>query len=221
MFYEIKNIKKSYKSGENLQEVLKGISFFVNEGERIAITGPSGCGKSTLLNIMGGIDKADSGELVFEGEYIEKLSEKKLTKLRLDKFGFVFQAYHLISTLTVEENIMVPILAKDIDADEEDVLQICKEIGLEDKIKKYPHQLSGGERQRVAVARAVISKPKIIFADEATGNLDEENSIQVMDVLSELAVKHKISLIFVTHDNSLLKYADRVINLCEGEYKDK
>lgn len=116
---------------------------------------------------------------------------------------------------------MVPILAKDIDADEEDVLQICKEIGLEDKIKKYPHQLSGEERQRVAVARAVISKPKIIFADEATGNLDEENSIQVMDVHSELAVKHKISLIFVTHDNSLLKYADRVINLCEGEYKDK
>lgn len=216
MLYKIENVKKSYNDGEDIQSVLRGVSFDINEGEIIAIIGPSGCGKSTLLNLIGGIDKADEGKMLFENDDITKYNEKKLTKLRLNNFGFVFQSYHLISSLTVRENIMVPILAKGLTPSEEEITKICEEVNIDSKMYRYPHQLSGGERQRVAVARAIASKPKIIFADEATGNLDESNSINVMESLTEMAKKYNISVVFVTHDASMLKYADRVISLKEG-----
>lgn len=212
MLYQIENIKKSYQANGECIEVLKGISFSVDYGERVAIVGPSGSGKSTLLNILGAMDCCDDGQLLLEGEDISHWKEKQLTKLRLEKFGFIFQAYHLISSLSVYDNVMVPLLAKG-KSDKEKIESICTELGLEERMQHYPHQLSGGEQQRCAIARAIVGNPKILFADEATGNLDEKNSQNIMELLSRLAQEKNMGLIYVTHDLSLLEYADKVIEL--------
>lgn len=218
--YMIENITKSYGKGENRVEVLKGVSLRIEQGERVAIIGPSGCGKSTLLNIMGTMDVCDTGRLVWKGEEITQKDRAERAGLRLRSFGFIFQAYHLISSLTVADNILVPVLARGETADYGEVEKLCARLGLQDRMWHYPHQLSGGEKQRTAIARAVIGEPDILFADEATGNLDESNSAMIMQMLRNLSEEKEISLVYVTHDLSLLSYADRVVRLSGGKVTD-
>lgn len=206
---EAKNIDKSYTVGDRKVNVLSDVNFSVNEGERVAIIGPSGSGKSTLLNIISGLTTADSGSVSFKGTNFGSMNDNQLAKLRLENFGFIFQSFHLVQTLNVFDNIILPILARQENVDVNNIYSLCEMLGIKERLEHFPNQLSGGEMQRVAIARAIASKPKIIFSDEAMGNLDEKNSIQVMEMLSGICREYNISLIFVTHDISLTKYADR------------
>lgn len=210
---EAKDINKSYKVGNKEIKVLNHVNFSLNEGERVAIIGPSGSGKSTLLNIMSGLLKADNGTILFKENNLNKMKEDQITKLRLQNFGFIFQSFHLIHTLNVFDNIILPILAKKETIDINSIYSLCDFLGIKNRLTHFPNQLSGGEMQRVAIARAIASKPMLIFSDEATGNLDEKNSIQVMEMLCDVCKKNNISLVFVTHDISLTKYADKTKKL--------
>lgn len=204
------NITKSFYLGDNKICVLNNISIAIEAGEKIAILGPSGSGKSTLLNVLSGLMSCDSGSVLFQHCNISKMNASERAVLRLNNFGFIFQSYHLISTLTVLDNIFVPLLAKKQRLNMDIVTMICDRLNISHRLNHYPHQLSGGEMQRVAIARAIVSLPKIIFSDEATGNLDEENSYNVMELLKHCCEDYNIALVFVTHDESLVKYADRV-----------
>ncbi len=210
MLLKAENISKSFYLGDNEIKVLDNIDFSVDEGEKVAVLGPSGTGKSTLLNVLSGLTKCDSGKLFFEGKEMSAMKASKLTDLRLNSFGFIFQAYHLISTLTVSDNILVPVLAKKQKPDMERIKDICEILNLSHRMNHLPHQLSGGEMQRVAIARAIVGTPRIIFSDEATGNLDEENSRSVMELLNRCCEEYGIALVYVTHDESLTRYADSV-----------
>lgn len=206
---DAKNINKSYKIGNKEIKVLNNVNFSLNKGERVAITGPSGSGKSTLLNVMSGLLRADSGTLLFKENDIGKMNDSQIAEIRLQNFGFIFQSFHLIYTLNIFDNIVLPILAKRELIDIEYIYSLCDFLGIKNRLDHFPNQLSGGEMQRVAIARAIASKPTVIFSDEATGNLDEKNSIQVMEMLCDICKKHNTSLVFVTHDISLTKYADK------------
>ena len=170
-----KNIKKNY----NDQEVLRGIDLKIDKNEFVVILGASGSGKSTLLNILSGLEKSDSGEVVYDNESISDYSEKQLTKFRKDKIGFVFQQYYLLNNLTVEQNVKVGANL----ADNKEYVDIIKDLGLEDKLSKYPSELSGGEQQRVSIARALAKKPTVLFLDEPTGALDEETGRKILEYL--------------------------------------
>lgn len=207
---EAKDINKSYKVGNKEIKVLNRVNFSLNEGERVAIIGPSGSGKSTLLNIMSGLTKADGGTIIFKENNFSEMNDNQIAKLRLQNFGFIFQSFHLVQTLNVLDNIILPILAKKDTIDMNNIYSICDFLGIKNRLDHFPNQLSGGEMQRVAIARAIASKPIVIFSDEATGNLDEKNSIQVMEMLCDICKKSNISLVFVTHDISLTKYADKI-----------
>lgn len=217
---ELRNVWKSYPSGDGEVPVLKDISFKVGKAERTAITGPSGCGKSTLLNIMSGLDTADKGSVLVEGDELGRKSAKELSALRLKKFGFVFQAFHLIPTLNVLDNILLPVTANHQKPDMEDINHLCEVLGIRERMKHFPGQLSGGEMQRVAIARAIVHKPDILFCDEATGNLDAENSLQVMELITNCCREYQLTWIFVTHDSSLLRFADRVYRLSGDAIKE-
>ena len=208
---QAKGISKSYRIGDRSLPVFEGIDFSLEEGEKVAIIGPSGSGKSTLLNVLSGIDACDTGEVLFRGQNICGMKEKKLSALRLENFSFIFQAFHLIPTLTVLDNILVPVLARREKPDMEKIDTICERLGLTERLNHYPYQLSGGEMQRTAIARAVASAPAVIFSDEATGNLDEVNTIQVMELLKGCCEEEGIALLFVTHDMRLTRYADRIV----------
>lgn len=211
------NISKSYKSGDEQLEIYNNYDIEVKSGEIIALIGPSGCGKSTLLNILSGIDRPDSGSVLFNDKNIFDMSDKEISRVRLNNFGFIFQDYQLLSTLSVIDNILIPVLAAKKQYDIEDIIQLCDNLGLKDRIYHYPHQLSGGEKQRVAIARALVNKPSVIFSDEATGNLDHTNSILVMNMLVECCKTYGSSLIYVTHDYELTHYADRVLHINMGD----
>ncbi|MBN2618750.1 MAG: ABC transporter ATP-binding protein [Spirochaetales bacterium] len=202
---EVNNINKIYSSeGESLQ-VLSGVSFSLNQGESIVITGESGCGKSTLLNIIGGLDDATSGEIISCGYKITALDEEKLTFYRKKEVGFIFQFHYLLKDFSALENLMLPLLItghKRTSA-KEYATQLLNDVGLYERRKHYPSQLSGGERQRIAIARALANKPKIILADEPTGNLDEKNSMMVQELLFKLVEDYKNSMILVTHDATI------------------
>lgn len=210
MLISAKKITKNFHLGDAEICVLDNIDFCVDVGEKIAILGPSGSGKSTLLNTLSGLTRCTSGSILFQGEDITEMNDSALTALRLNNFGFIFQSYHLISSLTVIDNILVPILAKKEEIDMKTVANVCNKLNITHRMSHYPHQLSGGEMQRVAIARAIVSMPKIIFSDEATGNLDETNSHVVMELLNQCCADYNISLVYVTHDESLVKYADKV-----------
>lgn len=212
---ELQNIQKSFQMGENSIRVLDQVSLGVEKAERLAISGPSGCGKSTLLNIMSGLDKPDSGSVLFDGKDMGSLSGKALAALRLKKFGFVFQAFHLIPTLNVLDNILLPVAANRRKPDIDEIHHLCEMLGIEQRMKHFPGQLSGGEMQRTAIARAIVHRPEVLFCDEATGNLDEENSIQVMELIADCCREYQLTWIFVTHDPSLLRYADRVCRIAD------
>ena len=203
-----KNIKKKY----NDQEVLRGIDLKIDKNEFVVILGASGSGKSTLLNILSGLEKSDSGEVVYDNESISDYSEKQLTKFRKDKIGFVFQQYYLLNNLTVEQNVKVGANL----ANNKEYVDIIKDLGLEDKLSKYPNELSGGEQQRVSIARALAKKPTVLFLDEPTGALDEETGRKILEYLLKLKDKSYFTMIMVTHNENIAELANKIIHVGSG-----
>ncbi len=223
---EIKNIHKFYKNGNETLEALKGISLALKQGEILAIMGSSGSGKSTLLHIMGAMDVADEGEIYLNG-ILEKNygTEPDATKIRCENIGFIFQDFKLIQDFTVEENVSLPLIltskkSKEINKRTEEILRLA---GLEDRGRNPVDSLSGGQKQRVAIARALINNPKILLADEPTGNLDCNTAYEIMQIFLDLKEKEGQSTILVTHDPAIASYADRILFLQDGriygEYK--
>ena len=203
-----KSIKKKY----NDQEVLRGIDLKIDKNEFVVILGASGSGKSTLLNILSGLEKSDSGEVVYDNESISDYSEKQLTKFRKGKIGFVFQQYYLLNNLTVEQNVKVGANL----ADNKEYVDIIKDLGLEDKLSKYPNELSGGEQQRVSIARALAKKPTVLFLDEPTGALDEETGRKILEYLLKLKDKSHFTMIMVTHNENIAELANKIIHVGSG-----
>lgn len=210
------NLKKSYGAGTSRVEVLKGINLKIEAGETLALVGKSGSGKSTLLSLMAGLDQVDEGEIWIKEKCVNKLSEKELTTFRAQNMGIVFQQFHLVSTLTALENVLLPLnLLKVADA-EKIALKLIEQVGLSHRSHHLPSELSGGESQRVAIARALSTRPSILFADEPSGNLDEETGDKVMDLLFNLVKETGTTLVLVTHDSDLAKQCSRVIHLEHG-----
>ena len=207
-----KNIKKSYRSGDTVSQVLKGVSFDVFEGEFLCLLGESGCGKSTMLNIMGGLLDATEGSMKFLDQELVGLSEEELTKYRRDNIGFVFQSYNLMPNLNTKQNL--DLIAELVDHPM-DSIKALELVGLDQKANSFPSQLSGGQQQRISIARAIVKNPKIIFADEPTAALDYETSIEVLSVFQEI-VKKGTTLIMVTHNEEITKMADRIIREMMG-----
>ncbi len=212
----IQNLKKSYRSGSKELTVLEDISFEIQEKETFAIVGPSGSGKTTLLGLCAGLDQPDSGNIELCGTLINELNEDQRAILRNKKVGFVFQDFQLIPTLTALENVAVPLELRG-DADATRIgKKLLEKVGLGDRYDHYPSQLSGGEQQRVAVARAFSNKPEILFADEPTGNLDQETGKKVIELLIELNEESGTTLVIVTHDMELAKKTERILKLRGG-----
>ncbi len=213
-FVEIKNVKKHYGEGEAKQTVLKGVDLSIEKGELCVLLGPSGSGKSTLLNIIGGIDDADDGYVMIDGEKTKDMNEKRLTQYRRKHLGYVFQLYNLIPNLTVRENIEVGAYLSDNPLDVDDLL---KTLGLYDHRNKLPNQLSGGQQQRTAIGRAVIKNPDILLCDEPTGALDYNTSKEILALLEKINHEYKNTIIMVTHNDALKNMADRVVKLRDGK----
>ena len=210
----LENISKSYSE----KILLKDISLGINEGEKIGIIGVNGTGKSTLLNMMAGLEKPTSGEIVVGGIHIENLNEDDLTKFRQLNVGFVFQSYNLIPTLTALENVGLGLIFKGIPKKERDERSayLLEKVGLKDRMKHKPSEMSGGQQQRVSIARAFVNKPKIVFADEPTGNLDTKTSVEIMELMTTMTKKDKQTLIIVTHDLETAVYSDRIVHVRDG-----
>ncbi|WP_169392780.1 MULTISPECIES: ABC transporter ATP-binding protein [Psychrobacter] len=214
-----KQLNKSVRLGERRLDIIKNVSLSVLAGEFVIIMGKSGSGKSTLLGLLAALDYPDSGSIELDGKLLNTLSEEELAKIRQSEMGFVFQSFHLLPTLTVSENIAFPLdIAKAPDADR--VQELITAVNLNHRKDNLPSQLSGGEQQRTAVARALVARPKIVFADEPTGNLDEENAKQVLNLLLDLRKDSGSALVVVTHDSALAKLADRVIIMKDGSIED-
>jgi len=214
----LSNIKKVFRTEEIETWALREVSLEVKDGEFVAIMGPSGCGKSTLLNIMGLLDSPTGGTYTFGGRDVSQLTERERTKLRKGTIGFVFQSFNLIDDLDVYENVELPLLYMGVPARERKkrVSEILDRMAMSHRRKHFPCQLSGGQQQRIAIARAVVGEPKIILADEPTGNLDSKNSREVMDLLCELH-KRGTTIVMVTHSQHNASYADRIISLFDGQ----
>ena len=215
---KVENLSKSFRTEEVETIALNGVSFEVKDGEFVAIMGPSGCGKSTLLNILGLLDNPTGGKYWLDGNEVSALKEKDRTDVRKGQIGFVFQSFNLIDELNVEENIELPLTYLNIPAKErkQRVQEIMKRMAISHRAKHFPHQLSGGQQQRVAIARAVVFGPKIILADEPTGNLDSKNDIEVMKLLTELN-REGTTIVMVTHSDRDASMAQRVIKLFDGK----
>lgn len=213
----VSGLRKSYGSGEARVEVLKGIDFIINKGEQVALTGKSGSGKSTLLSLLAGLDAPDSGTISIDGKKISELNERELTKYRSRHIGIVFQQFHLVSTLTALENVLLPLEILKTPGARERAEALLQSVNLGHRMDHLPSQLSGGESQRVAIARALATHPAILFADEPSGNLDEETGDKVMNLLFDLVKKTGTTLVLVTHDPELASRCERVIHLEHGK----
>ncbi|KUG08483.1 ABC transporter ATP-binding protein [Solirubrum puertoriconensis] len=215
---KIENLEKIYRTDEVQTKALNNVSLAVNEGEFVAIMGPSGCGKSTLLNIIGLLDEPDGGSFRFGSTEVAHVSERQRSKLRKEHIGFVFQSFNLIDELTVAENVELPLIYLGMGAAErkQRVEQVLEKMKIMHRRNHFPQQLSGGQQQRVAVARAVVNSPKLILADEPTGNLDSRNGNEVMELLTELN-EAGTTIVMVTHSEHDARYAHRVIRLLDGE----
>ena len=211
---KVSKIEKSYGASK----VLRGIDFRMEEGERIAIMGPSGSGKSTLLNCIGGIDHPDNGEILFEGQILTSLSEQDLCELRRNKISTIFQFFHLLPTLTARENIEFPMLLNSVSAKErnEKVDELLNAVKIQHRACAFPHELSGGEKQRVAIARSLSMQPKLILADEPTGNLDSKNTDSVLELIENLSKQHGIAMLLVTHNEEVTRICDQTITMNDG-----
>lgn len=214
MFLEVKGLRKSFGTGENRTEVLKGIDFSIERGEICVLLGPSGSGKSTLLNIIGGIDAADKGTVTINGEKTADMDEKRLTQYRRDHLGYVFQMYNLIPNLSVKENIEVGAYLSPKPLDIEELLDT---LGLSEHRDKLPNQLSGGQQQRTAIGRAIVKNPDILLCDEPTGALDYNTSKEILKLIEEINHKYGNTVILVTHNDAIKNMADRVIKLRDGQ----
>ena len=210
------NLKKYYGSGERIVRALDGVNLTVAQGEFIAIVGASGCGKTTLLNMMGGLDRPASGEVIVDGVNLASLKEAQLAVFHRKKAGFIFQNYNLVPTLTVEENIYFPLDLDCSTPDRKYLREIIELLGLQDKLDVFPEQLSGGQKQRAAIARALAAKPSVILADEPTGNLDSKNGQNVAGLLKMTTEIWHRTLVMVTHNQELAQMADRVIRMQDG-----
>jgi len=214
---ELKNISKNYFEGNTKHSVLNNFELSISKGEIIILLGKSGSGKSTLLNIISGIDVPDGGSVSIDGTDITKLSENERTLTRRNKIGFIFQFFNLIPTLTVKENLQLPLELNNDDNQEDRIKSILTEVGLLDRANTYPDKLSGGEQQRIAIARALIHNPDIILADEPTGNLDYETGLQIVDLLDRVVKKKGKTMIMVTHSKDVIGLADKIYSLKEGK----
>ena len=214
---ECKSITKTVSTTEGQLQILQPISFDVKAGESIAIVGASGSGKSTLLSLLAGLDQVSTGEIFLDGQSLHTMDEEQRALLRGEKVGFIFQSFMLVQSLTALENIMLPAEIADMDDARERALDILQRVGLEHRAHHYPNQLSGGEQQRVAIARAFITSPKILFADEPTGNLDAANSEKVEALLFDLNKTSDTTLVLVTHDNELANQCQRQLQMHAGE----
>lgn len=214
---QVENVTREIDSGSHVVKILKGISFTIEHGEFVAIMGASGSGKSTLLGLLAGLDSPTSGRIVLDGTDITHLKEDAMARVRGEKIGFVFQSYQLIPTLTAEENVLLPYELSGASGDGSTrARQLLDQVGLTDRSSHYPVQLSGGEQQRVALARAFMTRPPILLADEPTGNLDSTNGTMVLDLLISLNRQEKTTLVMVTHDRELARYATRILTLRDG-----
>src|SRR3989475_5232653 len=218
---EAHDLTKSYRLGETTVEALRGVSLSVAEGEFVAIMGPSGSGKSTLLQLLGGLDRPTSGEVVLEGETVSKLSDEQATRLRRDRTGFVFQSFNLIPLLDVTENVALPFTIAGQDPRNSDLAARVRDaievVDLSGKQHHRPDQLSAGEQQRVAIARALVTRPALLFADEPTGNLDYTTGSEILDALWRSCPERRRTIVLVTHDSKAAAYADRVCVVRDGQ----
>lgn len=216
---DLKDVNKYYTSDDEKLHVLKKINMHIEAGEMVAIMGPSGSGKSTLINLLGFIDKQYSGAYLFEGKSLATASDDRLSKIRNQSVGFVFQNFSLIENDTAYENVELPLLYKGygLRQTKAKVLAALDKVGLADRKNKFPKQLSGGQQQRIAIARAIINRPQFIIADEPTGALDTHTSAEIMEIFSTLNQKEKTTIILVTHDPELVPYCSRLIRIRDGE----
>jgi putative ABC transport system ATP-binding protein len=219
---EVKNVKKAYRIGRITIPALHGVSFDVEEGEFLTIFGPSGSGKSTLLHLIGGLDRPDEGEIIIDGLNLLQLSDDKRAKLRLTKIGFVFQFFNLLPRITALANVELPLILADVPEKEakERAKEILKLVGLNTRTDHRPYELSGGEQQRVAIARALINNPKIILADEPTGNLDTKIGGEIVRLMRKLNQEKGQTFVIITHDVTIAENADRIIYLTDGLIED-
>lgn len=214
---DIKNLKRYYGTKGNITKAVDGISISIQKSTFTAIVGTSGSGKSTLLHCMAGLDKPTSGEVIFGGKEIYSMNDDELSKLRRQKFGFIFQSFNLIPVLNVYDNIVLPIQLDGKKVDHSYIERLTKSVGIYDQLKKFPNELSGGQQQRVAIARALSNKPDIIFADEPTGNLDSKTTKEVMELLKNMVSEFGHTLVMITHDNDIARQADRIIDIKDGK----
>lgn len=215
---QVKNLKKSYGTKKNIQTVLDGIDLEINKGEFVGVMGPSGAGKSTLLNIVSTIDTASSGEINIEGKNITNLNNKQISKFRRESLGFIFQDFNLLDTLSVKDNIALPLALARVNANEinKTVKSISTTLGIESLLDKYPYEISGGQKQRTACARAIITKPSLILADEPTGALDSKSSTDLLNAMTSLNKEQDATIMMVTHDAFAASYCKRVLFIKDG-----
>jgi len=220
---ELKNITKTYITGTNQFNALDSASLKIHQGEFVSITGPSGSGKSTLMHIIGLLDNPTSGEVLLEGRDISQLKEHQLAQIRNITLGFVFQQFNLLPKTSSLENVLLPLLYSDVPKKDRQKIGIdlLIKVGLEDKLTNTPAQLSGGQQQRVAIARALVNNPKIILADEPTGNLDSKSGVEIMKFFHQLNEKEGRTIVFVTHDMDLAKQANRTIVIKDGKISEE
>lgn len=216
---EVRNLYKIYKVGTNRVHALNGVDFKVYEGEFCAIVGTSGSGKSTLLNMLAGLEKPTKGEIIIAGHHIEKMNENKLVRFRRQNVGFIFQSFNLLGTMNALENVALPLSFRGMPKELrlKKAMKMLRLVGLKEHALHKPNQMSGGQQQRVGMARALVVNPKIMFADEPTGNLDSKTSKEMMNLMRRVVNEHKKTLVMVTHDDSLAAIADKVIRIVDGK----
>ncbi|MGK3937432.1 ABC transporter ATP-binding protein [Streptomyces caeruleatus] len=216
--YELRSVTKRYSRGKATVDALAGVDLTIADGDRLVIQGPTGGGKSTLLQMLGGLDKPTEGEVVLDGTDLAKLSEARLTRVRSENIGFVFQSFNLIPTLTAQENVETALVPLGVKAKErrERAAEALASVGLGERLRHLPSELSGGQQQRVAIARALVKEPKVLLADEPTGNLDESMRDEIMDVLERMWKELGLTFIMVTHDSAIAKKAPRLATIRKG-----
>ncbi len=217
---EVKSICKTYGSGETAVQALKNVSFSVPKGEFVAVIGESGSGKSTLLNMLGALDTPTEGKVLIDGNDTFSMKERELTVFRRRNIGFIFQAFHLIPELTVEQNIIFPMLLDYQKPDKKYLEELLGVLNLKERRKHLPSQLSGGQQQRVAIGRALFTRPSLVLADEPTGNLDSQNSSEVISLLKQTSKKYEQTIIMITHNRGIAQNADRVLQVSDGVLTD-
>lgn len=216
---EVKNLYRIYRVGDSKVRALNGVSFGIRRGDFCSIVGTSGSGKSTLLNMLAGLEKPSKGEIIIAGSHIEKMKETELVRFRQQHIGFIFQSFNLMGTMDAIENVALPLTFQGVPEKErrERAIRMLKLVGLKNHMDHRPNQMSGGQQQRVGIARALVVNPEIIFADEPTGNLDSNTSVEVMNLMRDVVRKQNQTMIMVTHDNYLAGFADRIFHIRDGK----